>query len=93
MKVFDIHMDATYFQIGAEINQNGKPIALYSRKLIPDQSRYTVTEKEFLSIVKTLLENGCFLYNSIISSVDLYLINMFQRKIVLLFKNIELRFS
>ena len=36
--------------------QEGKPIAFYSRKLNPAQTRYTVTEKELLSIVETLKE-------------------------------------
>ena len=32
---FDIHMYASDFQLGAVIIQNGKPIALYSRKYTP----------------------------------------------------------
>ena len=32
-KCFDIHTDASDFQIGAVIGQVGKPIAFYSRKL------------------------------------------------------------
>ena len=51
---FDIHMDATNCQLGAVISQNGKPISLYIRKLTGAQSLYMVTEKELLSIVKTL---------------------------------------
>ena len=36
--------------------QEGKPIAFYSRKLNPAQSRYTTTERELLSIVEALKE-------------------------------------
>jgi len=36
--------------------QEGKPIAFYSRKLNPAQTRYTTTERELLSIVETLKE-------------------------------------
>ena len=38
-------MDASDYQLGTVINQNSKPIALYSRKLTGPQTRYTVTEK------------------------------------------------
>ena len=51
---FDIHMDSSNYQLGALIRQNGKPIAFYSQKLTGLQTWYTVTEKEFLIIVKTL---------------------------------------
>ena len=42
--------------VGACISQNDKPIAFYSRKLNPAQTRYTTTERELLSIVKVLKE-------------------------------------
>ena len=53
---FDIHTDASQTQLGAVISQDNKPIAFYSRKLNPAQTRYTTTEKELLSIVETLKE-------------------------------------
>jgi RNase H-like domain found in reverse transcriptase len=53
---FEIHMDASHYQLGAVISQKGKPIAFYSRKLNPAQTRYTTTERELLSIVETLKE-------------------------------------
>ena len=43
-------------QLGAVTSQDGKTIAFYSRKLNPAQTRYTTTERELLSIVKTLKE-------------------------------------
>ena len=55
-KPFEIHTDASNTQLGAVISQNGKPIAFYSRKLNPAQTRYSVTEKELLSIVEVLKE-------------------------------------
>jgi hypothetical protein len=53
---FEVHTDASAYQLGAVISQNGKPIAFYSRKLTPKQTRYTTTERELLSIVETLKE-------------------------------------
>jgi hypothetical protein len=55
-KPFDIHTDASHTQLGAVISQAGRPIAFYSRKLNPAQTRYTTTERELLAIVETLKE-------------------------------------
>jgi hypothetical protein len=55
-KPFIIHTDASHTQLGAVISQDNKPIAFYSRKLNPAQTRYTTTERELLSIVETLKE-------------------------------------
>jgi hypothetical protein len=41
---FVIHTDASHTQLRAVISQKGKPIAFYSRKLKPKQTRYTTTE-------------------------------------------------
>ena len=51
---FKIHTNASLFQLGAFISHKGKPIAFYSRKLTDSQQRYTVTDRELLSIVETL---------------------------------------
>ena len=38
-----IHTDASAFQLGEVINQKGKNIAFYNRKLTDSQQHYTVT--------------------------------------------------
>ena len=55
-KPFVIHTDASHLQLGGVISQDGKPIAFYSRKLKPEQTRCATTERELLSIVETLKE-------------------------------------
>ena len=53
---FKINTNASDLQLGAVISQKGKSIAFYSRKLTNTQIRYTVTQREMLSIVETLNE-------------------------------------
>jgi hypothetical protein len=53
---FEIHTDASHTQLGSVISQDKRPIAFYSRKLNPAQTRYTTTERELLSIVEILKE-------------------------------------
>ena len=55
-KPFEIHTDASKYQLGAVISQDNKTIAFYSRKLKPPQLNYTTTERELLAIVETLKE-------------------------------------
>ena len=61
-KPFEIFTDASKVQLGAVIVQDGKPIAFYSRKLNPAQTRYTTTERELLSIVEVLKEFKSILF-------------------------------
>ena len=40
-----IHSNASVFQLGSVMSQNGKLITFYSRKITSGQIRYTVAEK------------------------------------------------
>ena len=53
-KLFVMHTDASHYQLGRVISQEGKPIAFYSRKLNDAQTRYTTTERELLGDMETL---------------------------------------
>ena len=62
----DVETDASEYQLGSIIKQNGRPIADDSRKLNSVQQNYMTIEKELLSIVETFKEFQTILLGSMI---------------------------
>jgi len=69
--LFEIHMDASTTQLGAVIDQKSRPIALYSRKLNPTQTRYTTTKHKLLS-------KGDIMHMMIWTSIGCFSMNVWQ---------------
>ena len=61
-KPFDVHTSASKYQIGGVVSQEGKPLAYFSRNFNLTQLNYTITSKEMLGIVETLLGNEIKVY-------------------------------
>jgi hypothetical protein len=55
-KRFDVYTDASDFQLGACIIQEGRLVDYISQKLMKSQQNYTTIDKEMLSFVTTLKE-------------------------------------
>ena len=47
--------DASDVAVGGELSQNEQPVAFYSKKLTPTETRYHVTERELLAIYQACM--------------------------------------
>ena len=67
-KPFRVHTDACQFAVGATLEQkfqgDYRPVAYFSRKLLPAQRNYHTKEREALGIVLALQEWRCYLQGS-----------------------------
>lgn len=59
---FQISTDASYYQIGVVIMQQGKPVVYWSKMLNTAQKNYSIMEKEMLSVVYCLKEYRSVIY-------------------------------
>ena len=66
-KPFEIYTDASNYQMGAAIIQDGHPIAYWSKKLTDLQRGYNTTEKELLAVVMCMREYHDILYGGVIN--------------------------
>ena len=66
-KPFEIYTDASEYQMGAAINQDGHPIAYWSKKLTNSQRGYNTTEKELLAVVMYMNDYHDILFGGVIN--------------------------
>ena len=52
----DLAADASDVAVGAELSQNGQPVAFYSKSLHPLKARYHVTDRELLAIYQSCMK-------------------------------------
>ena len=67
-KPFHIYTDASNFQLGAAIFQDGKPVMHYTRELDSAQKNYMTIKKDLLSMVETLSK-----FHSMLLGSDLHI--------------------
>ena len=60
-KPFEVVTDSCQWSIGAVLMQEGRPVAYESRKMIPAELNYTVTEQECLATVHAMKVWRCYL--------------------------------
>ena len=73
-KLFLLHTDASGIGIGAVLSQLGedemdRPVAYYSRKLKPAETRYTVTEQKCLAVVEAVRHFRVYLSGALFTIV------------------------
>ena len=57
---FDLVCDASGFGVGAVLIQQGRPIAFWSRKMVPAEQNHHFTEQELLAVIEALKAFRCY---------------------------------
>ena len=57
---YDLVCDASGFGLGAVLIQQGRPIAFWSRKMVPAETNYHITEQELLAVIDALKAFRCY---------------------------------
>ena len=58
--IFDLVCDSSEFGLGAVLTQQGRPTAFWSRKMVPAEQDYHVTEQELLADIEALKAFRCY---------------------------------
>ena len=59
-----LHCDASDVALGAELSQGGKPVAYFSKKLTPTETRYHVTDCELNAIYAACMKWRQYLHGN-----------------------------
>ncbi len=58
--IFDLVCDAAGFGLGAVLIQQGRPIAFWSRNMVPAEQNYHITEQKLLAVIEALKAFRCY---------------------------------
>ena len=80
-KRFDIHIDASDFQLGVIVIQEVKPVDFYIGKLTIPQTRYMITVKYLLGIVEAMKDFWALLLGQWLKYIQIFKILIVKKSI------------
>ena len=57
--------NASIVAVGGELSQGGQPVAFYSKKLTPAESRYHVTNRELMAVYLACMKWRKYLHGNV----------------------------